>query len=357
VLLNFEKNLQGKKILVTGHTGFTGGWVCSWLNLIGADVYGFSLEPDTNPSLFNELGLSKKINSHIGDICNFREFKETIDTIKPDLILHLAAQPLVRRSYYEPLETFLVNTQGTANVLESARMVSSVKGILCITTDKVYKNFEWDWPYRENDVLGGKDPYSASKSAAEMIIQSYSDSFSENNGGKLSIASARGGNIIGGGDWAEDRLIPDFVRALIKGDELIIRYPNAVRPWQHVLALVYAYLLILSGLISEDSKNFCRAWNLGPDHSTQFSVMDILRKMGELWKLPNLKISENLLPEAMSLSLDSSLANNQLNWRPVWGIEKVIHETIFWYRKFYEEPQSAYSITVEQINAWRDLIK
>lgn len=214
-LLPFESALSGRKILVTGHTGFTGGWACLWLEAIGAKVMGFSLPPETSPSLFDEIGLAKNTPTVFGDICDYNQLLNAVEDFQPELILHLAAQPLVRRSYREPVYTFAVNAQGTAHILEAARNVKSVRAVLCITTDKVYKNNEWPWPYRENDPLGGKDPYSASKAAAEMVIQSYAASYPQNENKGPAIATARGGNIIGGGDWSEDRLIPDFVRAVV----------------------------------------------------------------------------------------------------------------------------------------------
>ena len=352
-LHDFEHCLAGKKVFVTGHTGFTGGWACLWFRSIGAIVFGYALKPDTKPNLFESLKLSEEIQSEFGDICDYEKLLNSVEEFQPDLILHLAAQPLVRRSYSEPLRTFLVNTQGTANVLESARLVKSVKGVLCITTDKVYKNNEWPWPYRENDPLGGKDPYSASKAAAEMVIQSYAVSYPWAEGKGPVIASARGGNIIGGGDWSEDRLIPDFVRAVINGGELTLRYPDATRPWQHVLALVHGYLVILAGLISNESSQFAQAWNLGPQDSRQYSVREVLGLMSKNWEEPEIKYMENPLPEANALALDSSLARNQLGWLPAWNNNKVVCETASWYREFYQSRENARDITLAQINAWR----
>lgn len=355
--LDFEKTLSGKKIFITGHTGFTGGWVTLWLESLGIETAGYALEPETTPSLYNSLGLSDKHLSTIADISDYDCLLEAISFFQPNLILHLAAQPLVRKSYHSPLQTFMVNTQGTAHVLEAARSVKSVKGVLCVTTDKVYKNNEWSWPYRENDVLGGKDPYSASKAAAEMVIQSYAASYPWQDKKGPAIAVARGGNIIGGGDWSEDRLIPDFVTALIKGDSLTLRYPNATRPWQHVLALVHGYLLILAGLLSEDPAKFARAWNLGPSDTKNYSVRQVLEMMSQNWQRPELSFMDNPLPEAQALALDSSLARNQLGWFPAWDAERVIKETAFWYREYYRDPTSAPKITLAQINAWREEIK
>ena len=359
-LLDFEQALSGKKILVTGSTGFTGGWACLWLHSIGAIVAGFSLAPETSPCLYDALGIGADFPTTIGDICDYEAVEQAVRAFEPDLILHLAAQPLVRRSYREPLSTFAINAQGTAHVLEAARHVDSVRGVLCITTDKVYKNNEWEWAYRENDPLGGKDPYSASKAAAEMVIQSYAASYphAENKG--PAIAIARGGNIIGGGDWSEDRLIPDFVRALMDGQPMTLRYPDATRPWQHVLALVHGYLLLLAGLASDNPGRVARAWNLGPQDSQQHSVRDVLELMSARWRRPQLDFMDNPLPEAGALALDSSLARNHLGWMPVWDTEQVVEQTAAWYRHYYDHhdnPAAARDITLRQINAWREGIK
>lgn len=356
-LLNFESSLAGRKIFVTGHTGFTGGWACLWLKSIGAEVAGYSLPPDTQPALFDAIGLGGDMPSTFGDISDYDRLRESIADFQPDLILHLAAQPLVRKSYREPVRTFLVNAQGTAHVLEAARTVKSVKGVLCITTDKVYKNNEWPWPYRENDPLGGKDPYSASKAAAEMVIQSYAASYPWKEGQGPAIATARGGNIIGGGDWSEDRLIPDFVRAVVNDGSLVLRYPDATRPWQHVLALVHGYLVILAGLVSDDPGSAAKAWNLGPHDAKQYSVRDVLELMSRYWKRPDLDYMDNPLPEAQALALDSSLARNQLNWLPAWDADQVVCETAAWYRDYYADPTAARAITLAQINAWREALQ
>ncbi|MFC5461331.1 CDP-glucose 4,6-dehydratase [Massilia niabensis] len=349
----FEHNLAGKKVLVTGHTGFTGGWACLWLKSIGALVHGFSLAPETTPSLFEAVGLANDVPTTFGDICDLDLLTDAVRAFEPDLILHLAAQPLVRRSYREPVSTFAVNAQGTAHVLEAARSVKSVRGVVCVTTDKVYKNNEWDWPYRENDPLGGKDPYSASKAAAEMVIQSYAASYPWSEGKGPAIATARGGNIIGGGDWSEDRLIPDFVRALVDGGTMTLRYPDATRPWQHVLALVHGYLMLLAGLVSDSPGRYARAWNLGPQDPKHHSVRDVLELLAAHWSRPQLDYMDNPLPEAGALALDSSLARNQLGWQPVWDTEQVVAETAAWYRDYYANPVAARDITLRQIASWR----
>jgi CDP-glucose 4,6-dehydratase len=351
--LEFEAILAGRRIFLTGHTGFTGSWVGLWLEKIGAKVVGFSLEPETRPSLFYELGAAHFETSIFGDICDYKHLHSTIEAFQPELILHLAAQPLVRRSYREPLQTFLVNAQGTANVLESARLVKSVKAVVCVTTDKVYKNNEWEWPYRENDPLGGKDPYSASKAAAEMIIQSYSASYPAADNLGPWIATARGGNIIGGGDWSEDRLIPDFARSINQNSELAIRYPNATRPWQHVLALAYGYLMLSAKLLSDQPSKYARAWNLGPQELSQYSVKHVLELMSTHWKTPKIIYENEPLAEARSLALDSSIARNILGWVPPWGTDRVVAETASWYRSYYDG-STARKLTLEQIELWRE---
>lgn len=291
--------------------------------------------------------------STLGDICDYDTLLGAMRKFEPELVLHLAAQPLVRRSYREPLRTFEVNAQGTAHVLEAARSTGSVRGVVCVTTDKVYRNNEWPWPYRENDPLGGKDPYSASKAAAEMVIQSYAASFPFAEGRGPAIATARGGNIVGGGDWSQDRLIPDFVRSLVDGTKLTLRYPEATRPWQHVLALVHGYLLLMANLLSPQAQSFARAWNLGPQELKHYPVREVLELMGSEWQRPELEFMNNPLPEAGALALDSSIARNLLGWQPAWDTHRVIRETAAWYRNYYAAPESAKAFTLAQIEAWR----
>jgi CDP-glucose 4,6-dehydratase len=351
-MFGFERTLSKKRILVTGHTGFTGGWVCLWLKAIGADIAGYALPPDTEPSLYRELGIDDQIVSEFGDIRDYGKVEALVRRFQPELILHLAAQPLVRRSYREPVSTFAVNVLGTAHVLEAARLTPSVKAVVCVTTDKVYKNNEWPWPYRENDPLGGKDPYSASKAAAEMVIDSYRVSFGKDDGSGMAIATARGGNIIGGGDWSEDRLIPDFVRAVVSGSKLTLRYPDATRPWQHVLALVQGYLMLLAGLL-DDPRKHARSWNLGPLDARSFSVRDVLEILSSHWTRPELEYMQNPLAEAQALALDSSLARNILDWIPAWDTRRVIEETAAWYRDYYRGETRPYELSMAQVQAWR----
>jgi CDP-glucose 4,6-dehydratase len=355
-MLDFESALSGKRILVTGHTGFTGSWACLWLKMLGAEVAGFALPPDTTPSLYVEAGVDDHVNGIEGDICDLKAVQACFAEVQPELVLHLAAQPLVRRSYREPVWTFATNAVGTAHVLEAARSTGSCRSVVCVTTDKVYKNNEWEWPYRENDALGGKDPYSASKAAAEMVIDSYRYSYGADANHPLGIATARGGNIIGGGDWSEDRLIPDFVRAVIGGGSLTLRYPDATRPWQHVLALVQGYLMLLAGL-ERDRVTFSRAWNLGPHDPRQFSVREVLEILSRDWQRPVLDYQQNPLPEAVALALDSSLSRNLLGWQPPWDTERVVKETANWYRAFCNAEAPARELCLGQIEAWRNELR
>jgi len=354
--MNFEQELKGRKVLVTGHTGFTGSWSCLWLDYIGAEVMGFALPPDTSPSLFKALNLEDNMKSEYGDICNYSLLLDVTKSFQPEVILHLAAQPLVRESYFEPLKTISTNVLGTSHVLEVARNTESVKAVLCVTTDKVYKNNEWSWPYRENDALGGKDPYSASKAAAELVAQSYASSFPFTKDKGFVISTVRGGNIIGGGDWSKDRLIPDFVRSIVDNKVLTIRYPDATRPWQHVLALVYGYLMLLAGMLSKDRLSYARPWNLGPQDIRQYSVRNIIELMSENWNKPQVKFTNKSLPESVSLALDSSNARNMLNWISPWDTERVVLETANWYREYYQNPSKARELTLKQIKMWRQEI-
>lgn len=348
---HFEKILSGKTIFVTGHTGFTGSWACLWLLLLGARVKGFALPPATDPSLFTATKLNEKVDTVYGDVRDFSSLERALRQAKPDYVLHLAAQPLVGRSYREPRETFDINVMGTANLLESVRRIDTVSAVVCVTTDKVYKNNEWPWAYRENDAIGGHDPYSASKAAAEMVIAGYRGSFfSAAESGSPAIHAARGGNIIGGGDWAECRLIPDYVRAVVSKSPLFIRYPDAVRPWQHVLALVQGYLALLAGA---GGKSAGESWNFGPTDSRKFRVRDILDLLAVNWQRIDVVLSEEKPVESSLLVLDSSLARERLGWEPVWNTERTVAETIAWYRDYYTEPRGAEDITVAQINSWR----
>ena len=350
---SFETDLAGKRIFLTGHTGFTGSWASIWLNSIGAHVFGYSLSPETSPNLYDEAGVAELVDGKIADIRDFDDLRGQIEKFQPDLVLHLAAQPLVRRSYRVPRETFEINAQGTANVLQAARLVSSIKGVLCITTDKVYKNLETDYRYVEGDELGGKDPYSASKAAAELIISSYRDSFRVEGSTNQIIAVARGGNIVGGGDWSEDRLIPDYIRAIVSGQEMEVRFPESTRPWQHVLSLIDGYLSILAGMLGTEPTRFDRAFNLGPIEDESFSVSSVVSLLAK--ELPGVKIKEHEsnLHEAGKLGLNSELATKTFGWQPSWDTDQVIEKTASWYKGFLANTKPARQLCLDQIDSWK----
>ncbi len=348
----WSKLFSNKRVLVTGHTGFTGTWLSLWLKKLGAEVYGLALDPISSPNLYDASQLADHITaSHIADITDYNSVHAVFEEHKPEIVFHLAAQPLVRKSYREPLETYATNVMGTAHVLEAARHVGGVDAGVFITTDKVYENKEWIWPYRENEPLGGKDPYSASKSAAEMVLSSYAKSFFQ-EAGSMRIAVARGGNIIGGGDWSEDRLIPDFVRAITNDSSLLIRNPRSTRPWQHVLALCHGYLS-LAHLLLENPEKAQGAWNLGPRPEDSIPVGDLLKKIGSVWKEPVLEYVPSELLESQLLSIDSSKAKAYLKWEPPWDIDDVIKATADWYKQYYEGSKTAFDLVVEQIMSYQ----
>jgi CDP-glucose 4,6-dehydratase len=324
---------RGKRVLVTGHTGFKGSWLSLWLNQLGAEVVGISLAPETQPNHWNLLGLGSTVQFHELDIRQASDVASVFRSSQPEVVFHLAAQPLVRRSYRDPLETWSTNVMGTANVLEACRQTSSVQAILAVTTDKCYENQEWDWGYREADRLGGHDPYSASKAGSELVAASYRSAFFHTEDAPL-LATARAGNVIGGGDWSEDRLIPDMVRAVAAQQSLEIRSPNATRPWQHVLESLSGYLLLGQKLIEGDKK-FDGAWNFGPERSGNRTVADVLNRLQI--HLPEMQWHETALPqphEANLLYLDSAKAHIQLGWKPVWNFDTTLEKTADWYRVF-----------------------
>jgi CDP-glucose 4,6-dehydratase len=338
---------KDKTVFLTGHTGFKGGWIAHWLYELGASVYGYSLEPPTQPNFFTETQLQKRLaKSTISDIRDLAALTSALKTAKPDIIIHMAAQPLVRASYTTPVDTFAANVMGTVNLLEAAHQVGAAKAIVNITTDKCYENKEWLWPYRENDRLGGHDPYSASKACAEIAAAAYRNSFlAEAN---IQYASARAGNVIGGGDWATDRLIPDFLRALDAGKELIIRSPQAIRPWQHVLEPLSGYLMLAENLYTEGS-SFAGAWNFGPNDEDAKSVGWIVEKLcaqvpGARWEVESTKQPH----EAGQLKLDSSKAKTELSWAPRWNLEAALNKTIEWHQAWREKKDMA-AITSVQI--------
>jgi CDP-glucose 4,6-dehydratase len=339
-----NKNLFGsiyknKKVFITGHSGFKGSWLSQWLLELGAEVIGFSLPERTSPSHYDLLGL--KIKSYAGDIRDSASLAKSVADTKPDIVFHLAAQALVRDSYRDPSLTYQTNVIGTLNILEAVKNVPSVKAMINVTTDKVYDNKEWNWPYRENDSLGGYDLYSSSKACSEILTASYRSSFFnlEKYGEQhtVLIASARAGNVIGGGDWATDRLIPDVARATDKRQTVEIRHPQSVRPWEHVLEPLSGYLLLGQKLL-EGKKEFATAWNFGPENTQALSVADVLSKFQKHWPEVNWKNveTEKEFHEAKILKLDCSKAWAELSWRPVWSLDDTLRYTAEWYKKFYD---------------------
>lgn len=331
----FNSIYKGKKVLVTGHTGFKGAWLCLWLKELGANVIGYSLNPNTKPSFFEILNIDKEIVSIIGDIRDEKYLNDVIENYEPEIVFHLAAQPLVRLSYIDPKNTYETNVIGTLNLFESIRKSSSVKAIVNITTDKCYDNKEWVYGYRETDPMGGYDPYSSSKGCVELLTNSYRQSFFNNL--NISVASVRAGNVIGGGDWAEDRLIPDIARAISQNKEIITRNPNATRPWQYVLEPLSGYLLIGSYML-ENTIDCSEAWNFGPNDNDILSVDEVIKKSITTWGKGKFRIDnyDNHPHEAKLLKLDISKAKANLKWKPIYNSNIAIDETIKWYKEFYE---------------------
>lgn len=335
----FEGVYKDKKVILTGHTGFKGSWLALWLEQMGAKVYGFSLEnkdENNHLSLLN-LGIEEKIN----DIRNPDILLKYFQEVQPDIVFHLAAQALVRQSYDDPIETFSTNVMGTLNVYEACRKTPSVKAIVNVTSDKCYENKEWEWGYRENEPMGGYDPYSASKGCSELLTSSYRNSYFNtknfNNKHQVLLASGRAGNVIGGGDWAADRLIPDIVKATAIKEAVLIRNPKATRPWQHVLEPLSGYLTLGWKLLKKDV-SVAEGWNFGPDNHSNLQVGDIVKLSHQYWNRIQIEISKNTDEhhEANLLMLDCSKANKLLKWEAVWGIDKTIDKTINWYKEFYE---------------------
>jgi CDP-glucose 4,6-dehydratase len=328
---------QNKKVFITGHTGFKGSWLSLWLKELGAEVKGYALEPDTAPNHYTQLNLD--MNSELNDIRNLEALQKSIHSFQPEIIFHLAAQPLVITSYHQPLHTFSTNIMGTANLLEAARNCPSLKAIVVITTDKVYENIHTDKGYSETDALGGYDPYSASKAGAEIVTQSYIRSFYAPE--KLNIthptlvASARAGNVVGGGDWAQYRLVPDIIRAISNQEELIVRYPNSTRPWQHVLDCLYGYLLLGSRLMNGEA-DFSGAWNFGPAEPSHFTVSEVVNIAATYFKGLRVKMEKSDFHEASKLQLNVNKAKEKLGFKGMYTDRDLFTETFEWYHRYLE---------------------
>jgi CDP-glucose 4,6-dehydratase len=329
--------LGGRAVLLTGHTGFKGGWLALWLSRLGAYVHGYALDPPTRPSLFEVARVADVLASDTrADLRDLATLSEVVARVRPDVVLHLAAQPLVSDGYRDPLGTLGSNVIGTANLLEAIRGVDSVRAMVVVATDKVYENPETNRAFVEEDPLGGHDPYSASKAAAEIVVASYRASFFGDGRHPAQIASARAGNVIGGGDWAADRLVPDCLRAFAAGQPVRLRRPDSIRPWQHVLEPLSGYLLLAARLIADGGERFARAWNFGPDADDLASVADVAERMAKLWG-DGARVERGVDPdwhEAGFLRLDSSRAHAELDWAPRWSLDKALEQTVAWHRSW-----------------------
>jgi len=352
---------RGRRVLITGHTGFKGGWLTLLLKSYGADITGYSLAPNTEPSLFYLADIANGIDSVIGDIRDAVAVKEIFIKKSPEIIFHLASQPLVRRSYVDPVETYSTNIMGLINTLEAARVLGSVKAMINVTSDKCYENFEWVWGYRENDRMGGFDPYSSSKGCAELITSAYRRSFfsntNETGASKLALASARAGNVIGGGDWSLDRLVPDLIRGASEKIPVKIRKPESIRPWQHVLDPLYGYIILAEKLTEAVNKNiFASAWNFGPNFQDSKPVSWIVNEFSKLiqseyaCEFPS-SAADPEPHEANYLKLDCSKASETLGWIPQWSLNTAIQETAKWYRAYLDKKDMRIE-TISQINKY-----
>jgi len=348
---------SGKRVLVTGHTGFKGSWLSLWLQQNGANLCGIALDPPTKVNLFQDARVELGMQSVIGDIRDADMLKRTLAEHRPEIVFHLAAQPLVRSSYEDPLGTYSTNVMGTANVLEAARQIDSVRAIVVVTTDKCYENREWEWPYRETDRLGGYDPYSSSKACVELVVSTYRNSFfnpTEYIRHGVAIASVRAGNVIGGGDWAGDRLVPDIIRAFMDERPVRIRNPHAIRPWQHVLEPLRGYLAIAESLC-EEGPACGEAWNFGPDQSDAQPVEWIVQELAKLWgNGAQWEKEDGVQPhEAKNLKLDCSKAAARLGWRPELRLKDALAMTVVWYQA-RQQGQDMREFTTAQITQYQD---
>ena len=354
------KIYKGKRVLVTGHTGFKGSWMSRWLHLLGSEVFGYALPPETELNLFEILGNGKIMNSELADIRDYHSFKDFIQVSQPDIIFHMAAQPLVRESYMTPKDTWETNVNGTINLLEAVRELGLRTNIVVITSDKCYHNKEWIHGYRETDPIGGYDPYSSSKGATELVVSSWRSSFFnpvdfERHGVKL--ASVRAGNVIGGGDWAKDRIVPDCMRALKDGVTIRVRNPYATRPWQHVLESLGGYLLLGANLMRDaenERKELCSAFNFGPYTNSNKTVEVLVTEVLKHWKGEWRYDPDQAFHEAFLLNLSIDKASQILGWSPVWDFEETIRQTVEWYSSFYQNSEIAIEVTESQLRSYEN---
>ena len=343
-LVNLENFYKGKRVFITGHTGFKGSWICLWLHKLGAELIGYALEPPTNPNLFELCDVNKLVHSIISDIRDLETLKMAIFETRPEIIIHMAAQPLVRYSYLNTVETYETNVMGTVNLLEAVRKNKNIRAVVNVTTDKCYENHNWLWGYRESDSLGGFDPYSSSKACSEIVTSSYLRSFfniDNYDSHRVALASARSGNVIGGGDWGIDRLVPDCFRSLLDEQKIVIRNPKAIRPWQHVLEPLSGYLLLAKRLY-EKGPPYVGAWNFGPFDEDSKPVEWVVRRICEKWgDSEGYEVVSGSQPhEAHNLKLDCSKAGAILNWHPRWRLETALNKVTEWYKAYRSEKNS-----------------
>jgi CDP-glucose 4,6-dehydratase len=341
---------SGRKVFLTGHTGFKGSWLSLWLQQLGAVVYGYSLAPPTDPDMFGIARVAQGMAHELGDIRDAEKLASAMRKFEPSVVLHLAAQPIVRQSYLAPVETYAVNVMGTAHLLEAVRQTPGVQATVIVTSDKCYDNRETIWAYRETDAMGGADPYSSSKGCAELLTASYGRSYFKPGMNNGSLASARAGNVIGGGDWAKDRLVADLMRGLMAHQDVIIRRPHSVRPWQHVLEPLSGYLRVAENLATTAPKEW-DGWNFGPDMGSNQTVVALAEQICRHWGRPQaIRIEQDPSAphEAGLLTLDSTKARVHLNWRPRWNFEHCIAQTVAWYRA-YAEKADMYAVSLSQI--------
>lgn len=346
--LQFWKN---KSVFLTGHSGFKGSWLALWLQSLGAEVVGYALPPPTYPNLFEAAGVAGGMESVYGDVRDLPHLKETINRYKPAIVIHMAAQSLVRRSYVDPVETYSINVMGTVHILEAIRASRGVKAVVVVTSDKCYDNRESLYACREQDAMGGRDPYSSSKGCAELVVAAFREAFFKGN--NVGLASARAGNVIGGGDWAQDRLVPDIVKAISEGRSVLIRNPHSVRPWQHVLEPLRGYLQLAERLYF-DSSRYAEGWNFGPDEGDQWSVDRVVRYFinlwgdGVAWELD----TRGQPPEARCLKLSCAKAKAKLSWHPLWSLDKGLEATASWYKAYFSN-KDVRRLSLQQIEEYQ----